>query len=149
MAPAAKLRAKLLCCHACTTASGQVHQGIGQAACTREADIAVKPQAVLVETRDRTKRVAASIVGETAVVSDFGKKTPNRWNRIPQFDGQRLDLPAWLFEKKGGKAFAWLCIEWHDGLLIKYCIQPNILANYAILYQKERGLPSPARAQVN
>jgi hypothetical protein len=65
-------------------------------------------------------------VGETAVVSNFGKKPPNGWNRIAQFGSQGLDPPAQLLEKKNGEALVWLWMEWHDGLLIKYCIQPNI-----------------------
>ena len=108
MAPASELCAKLLRAHACRTAGGQVHQSIGQAACTRKADVAVEPQALVAETRDRAKRVPASIVGETAEVSNLGKKTANGWNRIAQLGSQGLDPPAWLFEEKGGEAFPWL-----------------------------------------
>jgi hypothetical protein len=73
MASAAKPCAKLLRGHACYTAIGQIHQGIGEAAHPREADIAVKPQAVLTKTWNRAKSVPASIVGETAEVSQLGK----------------------------------------------------------------------------
>jgi hypothetical protein len=84
-------------------------------------------------------------VGEAAVVSKLGKKTPNGWNRIAEPGSHGLYPPAWLLEEKSGEAFAWLWIDWHNGLLIKYCIPPNIVAKYAILYQKAKAQASERR----
>jgi hypothetical protein len=99
MASASKFGPKLLRSHTCHTSGSQLHYGIGQAACSRETDLVVKPQTIDVELRDRAKRVPGSIVCETAVVSNFCKEPTDRWNRVTQLGSQRFDLPAWLLEK--------------------------------------------------
>jgi hypothetical protein len=141
MAPASKFCAKLLRAHAGGAPGDQVHQSMGEAPCTRETDVAVKPQSIAVEAWNRAERVPGSIVSETAVVSNLGQKTPNGWNGIAQLASQGLDPPAWLFEEKSGKPLAGFGMGWHDRLLIKYCIQPNIWSYYAILYQNSSPLP--------
>jgi hypothetical protein len=82
-------------------------------------------------------------VGETAVVTNLGQKTPNGWNGIAQLASQVLDPPAWLFEEKSDESFAGFGMGWHGSLLIKYCIQPNNGSYFAILYQNNGHLPRP------
>jgi len=98
---------------------------------------------------DRPKCVPDSIVGETAVVSQFDEKTPNRRNRIVQLCRQRCDHPARLFAKKGCDASARSLLQFHGMLLIKYSIQLNIGSKHAILYQKKWGMASPAEKRAN
>jgi hypothetical protein len=142
MAPASEFCAKLLCAHTGGASGDQVHQSMGQAPCTREAHVAVKPQSIAVEAWNRAKRVPGPIVGETAVVTNLGQKTPNGWNGIAQLASQGLDPPARLFAEKSDKSFAGSGMGWHGSLRIKYCIQPNIWPYYAIHYQKDGDLPS-------
>ena len=106
MAPALELRAKLLRAQARRAADCQIHQSPGETAHAGEADTVVKPQPVAVEARDRPEGIPASIVSETAVIANFGKKAPNRWDRVAQLVGQRLYHPARLLEKKGRDALS-------------------------------------------
>jgi len=104
VATAAEFLSQHLCRHTGWTPRGQIDESVGEAAGLGESDVAVKPQAVSAESRDRTEGVPLPVVSETAVVSRMVQKATEGRNGIVHFGCKRFDHPAWLFREQGDEA---------------------------------------------
>ena len=126
--------------HAGRTPRGQRYERVGETAGLGESDVAVKPEPVSSESRDRMEGVPFPIVRETAVVSPLSQKATDGRNGVVHFACKRVDHPAWLFCEQRDEVLLCLLRRNHMHPLIKYSIYIQKPTFRALLYHGHAGL---------